>query len=65
MLGMAMGIAPGVLSFFFDDSKELGAISEGLLASEQLQRAVRGQPPAWHLLQGGPWISGLDGIGIF
>lgn len=43
-LGMGMGIVPGVISFFFDDSKTLGAVSEGLLASEHAQRAVAGQP---------------------
>ena len=44
VIGMAMAIPPGVLSFFFSDKKALGAVSEGLLANPDLQQAVAGAP---------------------
>ena len=42
VMGMVLAIPPGVLLLFFDDSKALGAVSEGLLASPEAQRAVAG-----------------------
>ena len=59
LVGMGLSLVPAAISFFFDDGQALGASSEGLLASPELQQAAEGDARRLRLTMLGDRQQGL------